>query len=374
MLHRVNRALDRGRTITRNARDWLALDQELVQAGRTPYQVIHRDDIVSVRYYPPLTEDTIELDGATVPVTRDTHPVPLVIVSPLAVNMHIYDLFPRRSLVRYLLARGFRLYLVDWGTPTARHNHHHLDTYFGALLPKALEAVRAHGGSRRLSLHGWSFGGLFSYCHAARDADIANLVLVGAPVDYHANGELGRQYQRLARQLRWLERRTGFRVHGTRRRYWRARGWQNALAFKLTNPVNSVRSYLELIRRLDDREFVSLHATNAAFLDRMVDYPGGVVQDFIQYLWVDNVLARGELPSRRVAGRLADIHAPVLSIVGRQDIIVTEDCARPLLDLVASTDTTLLQVDGGHMGIVSGSRAARQSWPAIADWLAARSA
>ena len=31
--------------------------------------------------------------------------------------MLIYDLFPQRSLVRYLRARGFELYMVDWGRP-----------------------------------------------------------------------------------------------------------------------------------------------------------------------------------------------------------------------------------------------------------------
>lgn len=373
MLQRVQQTLDRGRTITRNARDWLNMNQELVQAGRTPFEVIYREDIVSVRHYLPLATDTIIVDGQVVDVSPTVHPVPLVIVSPLAVNMHIYDLFPERSLVKYLLARGFQVYLVDWGTPGPRHNHHHLSTYFADLLPRMLDQVRAHSGTQRLSLHGWSFGGLFSYCHAARDPDIANLVLVGAPLDYHANGELGKHYQRLARQMRWIEKRTGFRVHGTRRRYWRARGWQNALAFKLTNPINSMRGYLDLVRNLDDREFVSGHATNAAFLDRMVDYPGGVVQDFIQYLWVDNVLASGRLPMPSGEQALQRITAPILSVIGRQDVIVTEGCSRPLLALASSTDTTLVKVDGGHMGIVSGSRAPRQSWSLIADWLAERS-
>ena len=49
--------------------------------------------------------------------------------------------------------------------------------------------------------------------------------------------------------------------------------------------------------------------------------------------------------------------------------------ARPkaLLDQVSSTDKTLLDVDGGHVGIVSGSKAPSQSWREIAAWLAERS-
>ena len=63
---------------------------------------------------------------------------PLVLVAPLAVNMLIYDLFPQRSLVRYLRARGFELYMVDWGRPGRHHNHLSLSSYFADYLPKLL--------------------------------------------------------------------------------------------------------------------------------------------------------------------------------------------------------------------------------------------
>ncbi|MDF1779790.1 MAG: alpha/beta fold hydrolase [Alcanivoracaceae bacterium] len=374
MLKLARRRLSASRHALRNARDWLALSNDLVQAGHTPYEVIAQDDIVRLRYYPPLAETHITIDGKTVNVEAQPFPIPLVIVAPLAVNMLIYDLFPERSLVRFLRARGFEVYLVDWGTPSARHNHQSLATYFADFLPALLQKVREHSGSQKLSLHGWSFGGMFSYCTTALgDKDIVNLALVGAPNDYHANGDLGRQYQRLSKQLRWVERRWGWRVHDSRKRFFRAPGWGNALGFKLTNPIGSLQGYTELLKKLHDRNFVSAHATNAAFLDRMVAYPGAVVQDFIQYLWVDNVLAHGQLPMPNSNATLKNIQANILAIVGKQDIIVTKECTSALLNQVGSTDQTLVEVDGGHMGIVSGSKAPAQSWWLMADWLAARS-
>ena len=71
--------------------------------------------------------------------------------------------------------------------------------------------------------------------------------------------------------------------------------------------------------------------------------------------------------------RSKDIHAAILAVVGRQDIIVNRDCSAALLDQVSSTDKTLLEVDGGHVGIVSGSKAPAQSWREIAAWLSERS-
>lgn len=368
-------AIKSGVNFTRNAIDWLGLADHLVQAERTAFDILYQEDIERLRHYRPLTEASIVINGQEIPVEKKRHKTPVLIVAPLAVNMYIYDLFPTRSFVRFLLAKGFDVYMVDWGKPTAAHNHYHISTYFDEILPRMISEVRQHSGSQKISLHGWSFGGLFSYCYAAKsgDADIANIVLVGAPCDYHRNGDIGKIYQRLSRSLKKAESVAGFRVHNTRRRYWRSPGWRNALAFKLTNPVASVQGYTTLIRNLHDRQFVANHATNAAFLDRMEAYPGGVIQDCIQYLWVDNVVAEGRLPMPGTPELLNAVRASIFSVSGKQDPICTPECTTRLLQLVGSDDQSSHLVAGGHMGILGGSAAPENSWFTMAEWLAARS-
>lgn len=369
-----SQVLKRFTQAARNAHRRAFAARPLVQAERTPHEVIFREDPACLRYYPPLAEERIEVAGTTVPVSRRSHAMPLVLVAPLAVNMYIYDLFPERSLVKYLRAQGFELYLVDWGRPGWQHNHLNLSSYFGPRLARMLEAVRQHSGQRQLSLHGWSLGGVFSLCHAALgDPDIANLVLVGTPCDYHANGSLGLVYQTLARSLEWLEQRLGWRVHDSRRRWWRSPGWANALAFKLTNPVATLQGYLDLLRNLHKDDYITAHATNGAFLNAMEAYPGGVIQDTLQYLLADNVLKEGRLPMAQAEGTLANVQANLLLICGETDPIVTRACSLAMLPLVSSTDTRVLDVPGGHMGILSGSAAPRAIWPQVVEWLAARS-
>ena len=135
-----------------NASDRLFRSQRLVQADSTPYRVLHDDGLVKLRYYPPLAASELPLEsGETVAVRRRPHRTPLVLVPPLAVNMLIYDLFPRRSLVRYLRARGFELYLVDWGRPDRRHDGHTLATYFAGKLPALLERAVAQAEVQRTS-------------------------------------------------------------------------------------------------------------------------------------------------------------------------------------------------------------------------------
>jgi polyhydroxyalkanoate synthase len=290
--------------------------------------------------------------------------------------MSLYDLFPERSFVRYLLASGFPVYLVDWGTPDRRHDTLNMADYFAERLPAFLRAVRQHSGHQNLSLHGWSFGGLFSYAYTAltRDPHIRNLVLVGAPCDYHANGTLGKQYQRLSHTMNWLNQRTRFRVHNTPPGLWRASGMSNALAFKLTSPAASINSYIKLLKQLDDTDYVVQHATNSAFLDQMVAYPGACIQDIVQYLLTENLLARGRLPLPNRPALLADIDASILMITGNQDTVITRNCSHALLKQVCSKDITTQEINGGHMSIVGGPEAARESWPFIVNWLAARDA
>jgi len=358
----------------RNAHRRAFAAKPLVQAERTPYEIVFQDDLARLRYYPPLDADTIDVAGTPVAVEQGVRPVPLVLVAPLAANMLIYDLFPERSLVKYLRARGFELYLVDWGRPGWQHNHLDLASYFDRRLTRMLAEVRRHSGKQRLSLHGWSLGGVFSLCHAALgDPDIANLVLVGTPCDYHANGRLGLIYQSLSRSLDWLERRAGWRLHDTRRRWWRSPGWANALAFKLTNPVATLQGYVELARNLHRDDYIRAHATNGAFLNGMEAYPGAVIQDTLQYLLADNILKQGRLPVRESRGSLAEVTSDLLLVCGRNDPIVTHECSEAMLPLLGSSDQTVLDVPGGHMGILSGSAAPREIWPRVADWLADRS-
>ena len=205
-----------------------------------------------------------------------------------------------------------------------------------------------------------------------QDPDLANLVLVGTPTDYHRNGALGKQYRRLSRNLKWLRRRTGLRAHDLNPAWLRSPGWANSLAFKLTNPVASVQGYWNLAKNLHDRDFVSAHATNGAFLNDMVAYPGGVIQDIIHYLWVDNVVARSQLPMPDGGGQLSRVQASILNITGAGDPIVTRDCSHAMDNLVGSRDKTYVTIPGGHMGILGGATAQQESWAMIADWLCQR--
>jgi polyhydroxyalkanoate synthase len=358
-----------------NAFDRVFRAASLVQAGQTPFETLHSDGLVSLRYYPPLQEDFIELDGMVIPVERKTHRTPIVIIPPLAVNMLIYDLFPQRSLVRFLRAKGFEVYLIDWGIPKREHTHYNMHTYVAELLPAYLNRVREHSGEQELSLHGWSMGGMFTLFYSAlsKDQHIRNAIVLGLPIDSHASGAIGWMYQRIADVAEVVRKRTGFKLHDLKPHWFYTPGWANTIGFKLTNPVGSVMGYWELLVRLGDREFVTNHATTSAFLDRMVAYPGGVIQDTVVRVWIDNQLAKGRIQIGEDFALLENVNANLLAIAGQEDTLATPGAAKRVMDHVSSADKTFRVAPGGHMGILAGSKAPRASWLELAEWLAVRS-
>ncbi len=61
----------------------------------------------------------------------------------------------------------------------------------------------------------------------------------------------------------------------------------------------------------------------------------------------------------------------MLTITAAKDWICPPESAAVLNDLVASVDKCVLELPGGHVGIVAGRRAADHLWPRLAEWLIA---
>lgn len=346
--------------IVRNARDRLLNPQTLIRTGNTPFQVLHDNGLVKLRFYAPN------------PKLQDTAPrIPLVIVPPLAVNMLVYDLFPERSFVKHFTTLGFAVYLIDWGSPTLQHAHYTLSTYVKRLMPEFIAKVREHSGETTLSLQGWSMGGGLSLAYTAYHADknIRNIITTGTAIDGHANGALGRQYQALSE---WLQRlRLSARKIPSKMAY--SPGWLNVIGFKLSDPVGSVRGYRDLLLNLHDREYVSQHATQGAFIDNLEAYPGGVIRDWMASVWMENETARGQITLGRERVRLDSITANVLGVAGKSDTLANVDCCKALMNVVGSTDKEFYVGPGGHTGIMSGSQAPATVWKKTAEWLLQRS-
>ncbi len=360
-----------------NGAEWLFRRQRLVKSGRTWFELVHDGDPMSVRYYGLPEETEIQLsDGGVMPIQRQQHPVPLVLVPPLGVTTETFDLMPQRSLVRYMAARGYRTYLIDWGRPRREHARLGMYDYSHRMMSTALDKIRAHAGVEDLSLMGWCMGGLLCLLYQGlnQDKHIRNIVTVASPIDMRGGGIVAGAAQALNAPAKLIRKYTNLRMQMLDPVLLHSPGWATTLAFKMTDPVGSVTTYWDLVTRLWDREFVESYSTTSDYLNNMLLYPGGVIQDMTVKVAVDNQLAQGKIEIGDRIAELDRIKSAMLVFAGERDTLVPAGIAQRIIDIVASQDKEFRVAPGGHMGVILGSKAVGAVWSDSADWLASRSA
>lgn len=309
------------------------------------YEVVHRRAGVTLRYYPPGTRQGSSASYRT----------PVVLIAPLGVDVSIYDQRNRHSLVAYLSARDFDVYLIDWGAPGYSSDRRCLADYFAALLPEFLARVRFHSGHHQLLLHGWRMGGLFALCHAAlRPAsELAGLVLLDTCIDYQA-----------APAHAALQQSTGQGLQDWRR--WAA---LRAARWKAHSPT-----WPRWMQNLAQQAVSELTAGEDAISLYSYSYSSGVMADIVDYLWNDNVLAHGQLPMVQTDVDLSAVQVPLLCIEDISQSVCSPGCTQLLQRHVGSRDFAHHVVDEPPEMEATGALLARQSWPAMGDWLARHAA
>ena len=333
-----------------NGIDWLIRDSKAV-VGRTPYDVIVRHDKLAVRHY--------HAGGV-----RPRFPLPVLLVPPLMVKPFIFDLYPGRSLVEFLIKRGFAVYLVDFGEPDDADAYVTLDNYVLDWIPHACRSVKHHAGANELSLLGYCMGGLFALSHVAtnRDATVRNIVSIGAPVDANKMGLFA-----------WMAQLAGAQAETLVRRIGNVPGGLSSTVFRLLTPMKNVTRYADLFMNMWNQEYVNGFDAMNQWVSQFIDYPQEAFLQFQRDFVRHNKLVKGQMTFGGKVADLRSVLAALLVFAGSGDQIAPAPAVHAVLDAVGSTDKTFRLVPGGHMGIFSGSAAPERVWEPTAEWLAARS-
>jgi polyhydroxyalkanoate synthase subunit PhaC len=333
-----------------NGIDWLIRDPKTV-VGRTAYDVVYQRDKLTVRRY----------HAGSV---RPRYEVPVLLIPPLMVKPFIFDLYPGRSMVFFLLQRGFQVYLVDFGEPDDADAYVTLDDYVVDWMPAACHAVKADAHSRELSLLGYCMGGLFALTHIAanRDTSVRNLVSIGAPIDTRKMGLFA-----------WMAKLAGNQMDFLTRRIGNVPGGLSSTMFRLLTPVKNITRYTDLFMNMWNEEYVNGFDAMGQWVRQFIDYPQAAFLQFQHEFMQHNKLVKGQMVFRGKVADLRRVHAALLVFAGTTDQIAPAPAVQAVLDAVSSTDTRFVLVPGGHMGVFAGSTAPENVWQVAADWLAQRS-
>ena len=111
----------------------------------TPGKVVHRNKLIELIQYTPTTEQV-----------RAT---PLLLLPPWINKYYILDLQPKNSLIGYLVAQGFSVFVVSWKNPDASMEDTTIEDYMHLGPLEASDVVRDITGSPKLNVMGYCIGG-----------------------------------------------------------------------------------------------------------------------------------------------------------------------------------------------------------------------
>lgn len=298
----------------------------------TPGKVIYRNSLIELIQYQPSTEQV--------------HSIPLLIVPPFINKYYILDLDERKSLVRWLVAQGFSVFLVSWVNPDETLAEATFDDYVNDGVIAALNVVEQVAGSDRINVTGYCVGGTLAgvtqaYLAAIGDQRIHSLSLLTTLFDFSEPGEVGNYISE--HMLPMLEQ------HVTSKGYLDGRVL--ALSFSMLRENNLFWAFFveNYLKGKDPMPFDILYWNSDS-----TNVPGAAFLYYLRKMYVDNQLIQpGGMQINGIDIDLGAVTIPSYCVAAISDHIVLWQSAYRSAQHLAG-DVRFVLTESGHVaGIVN---------------------
>ena len=319
-----------------------------VRVAITPHDVVYEEDSLKLLRY------------------RNEHSIdfaePVLVCFALVNRPYILDLQPDRSVVRQLLKRGFDVYLIDWGIPTAADRTLRLHDYVCGFMRNVADFVCGHSNSPKLNLLGYCMGGTMSAMYAALYPEqVKNLILMAAPIDFSGEECL----------LNVWTREETFDVDGLIDAFGNCPGSFLQSSFQWMKPVqNYFEKYAGFFEKMDDDIYLENYFAMERWVNDNIPVAGETFREFVKHLYQENQLVKGEIRLRDRPVKLESIACPLLTLTADQDHLVPPNSTLAIKDHVSSKFVSHMSINAGHIGLAVSSKAHGQLWPDAAMWIA----
>jgi len=283
---------------------------------------------------------------------------PVLLIPSLVNKAFVLNLDQRCAFAPYLAWRGLNPFLVDWREPGSEERRFTLGDYIAERLEPALDHVLTTTGRKPVVL-GYCMGGLLALALACRrQSDLAALVLLATPWDFHAD-DAGAQ-GRLAKALTpWLEPiLTTLDVLPV-----------DVLqaAFAAIDPPSIGRKF-QRFASLNPRSRTASHFVALEdWLNDGVPLPAAVARETLLDWYGANTTARGTWTVGGLPVRPESVTLPSLVIIPQHDRIVPAVSASALARALPQAECRTPPL--GHVGMMTGRRAVAQVHDPVARWI-----
>lgn len=292
--------------------------------------------------------------------------LPLLFIPPLGSQSSCFDLRRGLSLAEDFVNRGRPTYLVDYGPLKGEDRKVGIEHFINDVITHAIRTVSEDAGGRPVHILGWSLGGIMALTTAAvhTELPIQTVTMVGSPFDFSKNPTMA--------PIRAIGKYTGGRLLGTT---VKVAGSIPApivsIGFKATSLPTYLKKPRTLWTRRNDREFLEQIEAVDSIMNNMLAYPGRATLQMYHRLALRNEIAAGHFQGPNVYVDYANVRIPVLNAAGKTDVLAPIPAVQHVGAILPnSPDVRLPIVPGGHLGMLTGTKAPETTWVEINQFLA----
>ncbi len=152
-----------------------------IDLATTPGKVVFRNELVELLHYTP--------------TTKNTYAIPLLILPPFINKYYILDMKPENSMIKWLVSKGFSVFVASWKNPTADYATYSFNDYIDKGLIAAINAITKMTKQKKISAVGYCIAGTMLTIALARMKKqgidkIKNATYFASQVDFSDAGEL----------------------------------------------------------------------------------------------------------------------------------------------------------------------------------------
>jgi polyhydroxyalkanoate synthase len=321
-------------------------DVEAFEVGRNvataPGKVIFQNDIVQLIQYAPSTEAV--------------HATPLLIVPPWINKFYILDLGPQKSFIRYMVGKGFTVFVVSWVNPDARLKDKTFEDYMTEGLLAATNAVKRETGVEKINVIGYCVGGTLlgttlAYLAARGEEPFASATFFAAQVDFTKAGDLMLFIDDT--QLKALEEMMAERGY--------LDGSRMATVFNMLRPKDLIWPYIVNNYMLGKKPF----PFDLLFWNQDSTRMTPANHNFyLREFYHENKLARGQMSIGGVKLDLAKVKLPIYELCSKEDHIAPAKSVFIGSKLFGGPVTYVLAGSGHIAGVINppGDKMKYQYW------------